>query len=158
MSNVERTANAESLTDFILMMFRTNNLTVGWGDRLVAPVGLTSARWQVMGAVVAAERPQPVAWLARDLGASRQNIQRIVNDLEKEGLVVFAPNPHHRRAHLVVLTDKGMQTFDNTVRLYNPRINELSVGFSIEDIQTAYRVMTELRRRLEGEENVAEQA
>ena len=158
MSNVERTANAESLTDFILMMFRTNNLTVGWGDRLVAPVGLTSARWQVMGAVVAAERPQPVAWLARDLGASRQNIQRIVNDLEKEGLVVFAPNPHHRRAHLVVLTDKGMQTFDDTVRLYNPRINELSVGFSIEDIQTAYRVMTELRRRLEGEENVAEQA
>ena len=158
MSNIERTANAESLTDFILMMFRTNNLTVGWGDRLVAPVGLTSARWQVMGAVVAAERPQPVAWLARDLGASRQNIQRIVNDLEKEGLVVFAPNPHHRRAHLVVLTDKGMQTFDDTVRLYNPRINELSVGFSIEDIQTAYRVMTELRRRLEGEENVAEQA
>ena len=158
MSNIERTANAESLTDFILMMFRTNNLTVAWGDRLVAPVGLTSARWQVMGAVVAAERPQPVAWLARDLGASRQNIQRIVNDLEKEGLVVFAPNPHHRRAHLVVLTDKGMQTFDDTVRLYNPRINELSVGFSIEDIQTAYRVMTELRRRLEGEENVAEQA
>lgn len=158
MSNIERTANAESLTDFILMMFRTNNLTVAWGDRLVAPVGLTSARWQVMGAVVAAERPQPVAWLARDLGASRQNIQRIVNDLEKEGLVVFAPNPHHRRAHLVVLTDKGMQIFDDTVRLYNPRINELSVGFSIEDIQTAYRVMTELRRRLEGEENVAEQA
>ena len=158
MSNIERTANAESLTDFILMMFRTNNLTVAWGDRLVAPVGLTSARWQVMGAVVAAERPQPVAWLARDLGASRQNIQRIVNDLEKEGLVGFAPNPRHRRAHLVVLTDKGMQTFDDTVRLYNPRINELSVGFSIEDIQTAYRVMTELRRRLEGEENVAEQA
>ena len=158
MSNIDRTANAEALTDFILMMFRTNNLAVGWGDRLVAPVGLTSARWQVMGAVVAAERPQPVAWLARDLGASRQNIQRIVNDLEKEGLVVFAPNPHHRRAHLVVLTDKGTQTFDDTVRLYNPRINELSVGFSIKDIQTAYRVMTELRRRLEGEENVAEQA
>jgi DNA-binding MarR family transcriptional regulator len=158
MSNIERTATAEALTHFILMMFRTNNLTVGWGDRLVAPLGLTSARWQVMGAVVAAERPQPVAWLARDLGASRQNIQRIANDLEKEGLVAFAPNPHHRRAHLVVLTDKGTQTFDDSARLYNPRVNELSVGFPIEDIQTAYRVMTELRRRLEGEENVEEQA
>lgn len=157
MSNINRTANAEALTDFVLMMFRTNNLSVGWGDRLVAPLGLTSARWQVLGAVVAAERPQPVAWLARDLGASRQNIQRIVNDLEKEGLVVFAPNPHHRRAHLVVLTDKGTQTSDAAIRLYNPKINELSVGFSIEDVQTAYRVMTELRRRLE-EENVEEQA
>ena len=158
MSNIERTATAQALTDLILMMFRTNNLTVAWGDRLVAPLGLTSARWQVLGAIVAAERPQPVAWLARDLGASRQNIQRIVNDLEKEGLIVFAPNPHHRRAHLVVLSDKGIQTYDSAIPLYNPRINELSVGFSIDDIQTAYRVMTELRRRLEGEENVEEQA
>lgn len=158
MSDIGRTANAESLTDFILMMFRTNNLALGWGDRLVASLGLTSARWQVLGAIVAAERPQPVAWLARDLGASRQNIQRIVNDLEKEGFVAFAPNPHHRRAHLVVLTDKGRQTFDGAIRLYNPEVNELSVGFLIEDIQTAYRVMAELRRRLEGEENVEKQA
>jgi hypothetical protein len=34
-----------------------------------------------------ADRPQPVAWLARDLGAYRQNVQRIVNDLHREGLV-----------------------------------------------------------------------
>ena len=158
MGAIDRTASAEALTDFILMMFRTNNLTVGWGDRLVAPLGLTSARWQVLGAIVAAERPQPVAWLAHDLGASRQNIQRIVNDLEKEGLVGFAPNPRHRRAHLVVLTSKGIQTYDETARLYNPKANELSNGFSIEDIHTAYRVMTELRRRLEGEVDVEEQA
>lgn len=158
MSDIERTAVAEALTDFILTMYRANNLTLGWGDRLVAPLGLTSARWQILGAIVAMERPQPVAWLARDLGASRQNIQRIANDLAKEGLVVFAANPHHRRAQLVVLTDKGRQTFDATIRLYNPRINELSHGLSIEDVQTAHRVMSELRRRLEGEENVEEQA
>jgi len=158
MSDIERTAVAEALTDFILTMFRASNLTQGWGDRVVAPLGLTSARWQILGAIVATERPQPIAWLARDLGASRQNIQRIVNDLVKEGLVVFAANPHHRRAQLVVLTAKGRQTFDTTIRLYNPRINELSDGFSIEDVQTAHRVMSELRHRLEGEEDVEEQA
>jgi DNA-binding MarR family transcriptional regulator len=47
---------------------------------------------------VGAERPQPVAWLARNLGANRQNVQRIVNDLHKEGLVAFENNPHHRRS------------------------------------------------------------
>ena len=26
------------------------------------------------------ERPQLIAWLARDMGANRQNVQRIVND------------------------------------------------------------------------------
>ena len=39
-------------------------------DRLVAPLGLTSARWQILGAIVQADRSQPVAWLARDLGAA----------------------------------------------------------------------------------------
>ena len=56
----------------------------------------------ILGAIVAAESPQPVAWLARNMGANRQNVQRIINDLEREGLVTFAPNPHHRRAQLIV--------------------------------------------------------
>src|SRR5215471_13235712 len=112
MRKAKRTPAGSALTDLILDLFRLNSRMLTSGDRLVAGLGLTSARWQILGAVVAAERPQPVAWLARDLGANRQNIQRIVNDLEREGLTAFEPNPHHRRAPLVVLTDKGKQAFD----------------------------------------------
>ncbi|HTO64073.1 MAG TPA: MarR family winged helix-turn-helix transcriptional regulator, partial [Bradyrhizobium sp.] len=93
-------------------MFRLTSLLLTAGDRLVAGLGLTSARWQILGAIVAAERPQPVAWLARDMGANRQNVQRIINDLQKDGLVAFEVNPHHRRAQLVVLTDKGGRAFE----------------------------------------------
>ncbi|RWN00056.1 MAG: MarR family transcriptional regulator [Mesorhizobium sp.] len=153
-----RTLAGEALTDLILGLFRVNNLTLTWGDRLVAPLGLTSARWQILGAIVAAERPQPVAWLARDLGANRQNVQRIVNDLAKEGLVRFEPNPHHRRAQLVVLTDKGQQTYDAAIGLYDPRVNRLAEGFPIEDLETAGRVMKALRKKFEGEENTEEQS
>ncbi len=152
-----RTQTGDALTDLILGLFRVNNLTLAWGDRLVAPLGLTSARWQILGAIVAADRPQPVAWLARDLGANRQNIQRIVNDLAKEGFVTFELNPHHRRAQLVVLTEKGRQTFDEAIRLYDPRVNALADGLSIKDITTTRRVMTALRIKLEGEERVEEQ-
>ncbi|SDJ96088.1 DNA-binding transcriptional regulator, MarR family [Mesorhizobium muleiense] len=144
------------MTDLILTMFRVNNLTLTWGDRLVAPLGLTSARWQILGAIVAAERAQPVAWLARDLGANRQNVQRIVNDLAKEGLVSFAPNPHHRRAQLVALTDKGRQTFDAAIRLYAPRVEALAEGLALKDIEAARSVMTMLRQKLEGDENAQE--
>jgi hypothetical protein len=38
---------------------------------------LTSARWQILGAIISAERPQPVAWIARDLGANRQNVPTV---------------------------------------------------------------------------------
>jgi hypothetical protein len=59
------------------------------GDRLVVGLGLTSAGWQVLGTIVAGDRPQPVAWLARDMGANRQNVQRIVNDLAQEAMSTF---------------------------------------------------------------------
>jgi len=115
----------------------------------VARLGLTSARWQILGAVVQAERPQPVAWLARDLGANRQNVQRIVNDLHAEGLVAFEANPHHRRAQLVVLTDKGRRTFDAAMALQAPWVSGLSAGLAIKDLQTVHRVVTALRKKLE---------
>ncbi len=93
--------DGDAVTDLILDLFRLNSLLLTAGDRLVARLDLTSARWQILGAIVAAERPQPVAWLARDLGANRQDVQRIINDLHRDGHVAFQANPHHRRAQLV---------------------------------------------------------
>ena len=150
MQNDERTLAGEALSSLILDLFRLNGLLLTSGDRLVAPLGLTSARWQILGAIVGAERPAPVAWLARDLGANRQNVQRIVNDLLTEELVMLEANPHHRRAHLVVLTDKGQRTFDAAMRLQAPWINGLSDGLAVEDLETGRRVVITLRMKLEG--------
>ena len=154
----KRTPAGDALTSLMLDLFRFNSLLLTAGDRLVACLGLTSARWQVLGAIVAAERPQPVAWLARDLGANRQNVQRIINDLHREGLIAFEANPHHRRAQLVVLTDKGKQTFEAAMRLQAPWINGLSAGLSLKDIETVGRVVMALRKKLEGVDEPEERA
>ena len=150
MRSTERTPAADAVTNLVLDLFRVNNLLLAEGDRLVAGLGLTSARWEILGAITYEERPQPVAWLARDLGANRQNVQRIVNDLQKMGFVAFEPNPHHRRAKLVALTAKGKQAFDAAMRLQAPRINKLSEGLSVKDVETTHRVMLALRKRLDG--------
>jgi DNA-binding MarR family transcriptional regulator len=147
----KRTATGEAVTNLILDLFRLNNLLLTAGDRLVSELGLTSARWEILGAIAYAQRPQPVAWLARDIGANRQNVQRIINDLHKAGLVTFEPNPHHRRAQLVVLTDKGKQTFDAAMRLQAPWVNRLSEGLSVKDVETTHRVMLALRQKLDGD-------
>lgn len=150
MRKVKRTPTGDALTDLMLDLFRAMSLLLTAGDRLVAPLGLTSARWQILGAIVSTERPQPVSWLARDLGANRQNVQRIINDLHKDGLVAFATNPHHRRAHLVVLTDKGRRAFEAAMELQAPWVNELADGLLVKDIGTVRRVVTALRMKLEG--------
>jgi DNA-binding MarR family transcriptional regulator len=158
MLKIRRTPAGDALSNFMLDLFRLNSLLLTAGDRLVAGLGLTSARWQILGAIVQAERPQPVAWLARDLSANRQNVQRIINDLHKEGLVAFEANPHHRRAQLVVLTEKGRRTFDAAMALQAPWVNGLSDGLSIKDIETVHRVITSLRKKLERDDEREERS
>lgn len=144
-----RTPAGELLSSIMLDLFRLNSQLLTSGDRLVEGLGLTSARWQMLGAISAAERPQPVAWIARDLGANRQNVQRIVNDLANDGLVRFETNPHHRRAQLVVLTDEGRRAFEAAMRLQAPWVNRLAEGVTVSEIKAAHRVLMKLQVNLD---------
>ena len=82
----EHSSDGEILTGLVLEIFRLNGRLLTAGDRLIADVGLTSARWQVLGAIHYADEPQTVSWLARSMGLTRQAVQRIVNELEVAGL------------------------------------------------------------------------
>lgn len=98
-------ARAAVFTELLLEVFRVNGLLLAAGDDLTRPVGLTSARWQVLG--VAEHGPASVAHVARTMGLSRQSVQVTANGLERDGFITFAENPHHRRAKLLCLTEKG---------------------------------------------------
>ncbi len=151
MTDRQRTAMGSALSLLILDVFRLNGLLLAEGDRLVADLGLTSARWQVLGAIALAETPQPVAWLARSMGLYRQGVQRIVNELKQEGFVAFADNPHHRRAKLVTLTKKGRAAFETADRTQKPWVNRLAKGLNTVDLAATRRVLATLRQRLEEE-------
>ena len=115
-----------ALSALFLDIFRANASLVAAGDQLVAPLGLTSARWQVMGAVAMAPAPQPVAHIARDMGLARQSVQRLVNELLDAGLIDLKKNPHHRRAKLVCLSEKGRGAFDAIHKLPRPWVDRLA--------------------------------
>ena len=145
----EHTDAGAELTGLMLDIFRANGALLSAGDRLVAPLGLTSARWQVLGSIALTDHPLPVAHLARVMGLSRQAVQRVVNDLEGEGFVRFEPNPHHKRAHLVVLTARGQDAYAAAASREAPWANELAGDLAAEEIAAARRVIARLTRRLE---------
>jgi len=95
----------------VIGVFRLNGALLTAGDRLVADLGLTSARWQVLGAAVTAPVPLTVAHIARNMGLTRQTVRTTVRELEASGFVRLAPNPHHQRAHLVVPTPTGSDAY-----------------------------------------------
>jgi DNA-binding MarR family transcriptional regulator len=88
-----------------LAVFRLNGQFLDVAEELARPVGLTAAWWQVLGAVL--NEPLPVAAIARNMGITRQSVQRIADLLVDKGLAEYRPNPAHSRAKLVVPTDAG---------------------------------------------------
>lgn len=152
MKNARHPAHTQAgaeLTALMLEIFRANGALLLEGDRLVADLRLTSARWQVLGSIALSERAQPVSHLARVMGLTRQAVQRVVNDLVAEGLVTFEPNPHHKRARLVVLTEAGRAAYDAAAAREAPWSNGLSNGMALDDIAAARRVLSGLIERLE---------
>ncbi|ARP98129.1 MarR family winged helix-turn-helix transcriptional regulator [Pseudorhodoplanes sinuspersici] len=135
------------LTDLILEIFRTNGRLLAAGDDLVADLGLTSARWQVLGAIALAPERLPVAQIARDMGLTRQAVQRIANDLEAAGLLRFEENPRHQRAQLVLLTPAGRKAFDAAMARQLPWAKNLGATLKADEVETALTVLRTIRER-----------
>jgi DNA-binding MarR family transcriptional regulator len=85
--------------------FRLNGQFLALAEELARPAGLTAAWWQVLGAVLG--EPLTVAGIARDMGITRQSVQRIADILAERGLAGYLPNPAHRRAKLLTPTEAG---------------------------------------------------
>lgn len=131
-----------------LEVFRLNGALIGTGDRLVAPLGLTSARWQVLGAIAQAPEGLPTADIARAMGLTRQSVQRVVDDLAREEMLAFAPNPRHKRAKLVRLTKKGARAFEAASALWAPLAQSILKEATAEGISAACAVLRQMREQL----------
>jgi DNA-binding MarR family transcriptional regulator len=149
-----RTAKGDAATEVVLRTFRANGVLLAAGDRLAADQGLTSARWQVLGAIALAGRSLTVPQIARRMGLARQSVQASVNRLVADGMLEAEPNPDHQRSPLVRLTEVGRARYARLTRLQARWIDELADGIDVSDLATAARVLEELSDRLERSERV----
>ncbi len=143
------TAAGAALTELILETFRFNGALLAAGDGLTRDLGLTSARWQILGAID--DGPLPVAQIARNMGLTRQAVQRVANDLAAEDFVAFAHNPDHQRAKLVHLTDKGRHALDEVSRRQTAWANRIAMCVDAADLETATTAVRVLRAALEAD-------
>jgi DNA-binding MarR family transcriptional regulator len=132
----------------VLGTFRANGGFLAAGDLLAAAEGLTSARWQVLGAMDLARRPLTVSQIARRMGLTRQSVQATVNRLLDEALVETDENPDHRRSPLIRLTELGSAKCVRLDRRQASWINALSAGLDVAELATTGRILHELIDRL----------
>ncbi len=149
MKILNHTSSGEVATHLILAIFRVNGLLLAAGDRLTGELGLTSARWQVMGALEG--EALTVAQIARNMGLKRQSVQRLVDILADENIVAFEPNPRHRRAKLVRLTEIGLHKYQQISQIQVHWINDLSNDLDTETLTRAVELLREFEALLQAE-------
>jgi DNA-binding MarR family transcriptional regulator len=114
------------------------------GEAIARTVGQTQARWQVLSAASAA--PHTVPQIARVLGVTRQNVQRIADLLVEEGSAQYADNPDHRASPHLVLTRRGRATLETLTKAASGYHARLARKLSPSDVVAIQRG---LRRLLE---------
>lgn len=135
--------------DLVRAIFRLNGLLLADGDRMAEGVGLTSARWKVIGIVALTSAGVTVPGIARALGQSRQAVQRITDVMQTDGLVRYEINPRHKRSSLVQLTDHGQQVYNELRSVQDPWAIGHTEDASVEELESALRLMQRLINRME---------
>lgn len=138
-----------ALTGLVIEVFRLNGDLLAAGDALVGDLGLSSARWQVLGAIALSPVPLPVAHIARNMGLTRQSVQRVVDDMRTDGLVRLEPNPHHRRAMLVAMTEPGEAAYAAASERQEGWADALAAGLPPDAIEAAAALLRTLQQRLD---------
>lgn len=135
------------LSGVALTVFRLNGQFLSIAEDMARPVGLTAAWWQVLGAVL--NEPLPVAGIAREMGITRQSVQRIANLLVAEGLAEYLPNPAHRRAKLVRPTGAGREAVARIDPAHAQVANKLADELGIDDFRETLDTLARLSDALD---------
>ena len=115
-----------------------------YGETIARTVGQTQARWQVLSA--ASADPHTVPQIARVLGVTRQNVQRIADLLVEEGSAEYRDNPDHRASPHLLLTRRGRATLEQLTKAASGDHARLARELSSSDVASIQRG---LRRLLE---------
>jgi len=143
------TSEGELLTDIILKTFKLNGLLITEGDQLIQTLGVSSARWKVLGALSESDHAMTVPDIARMMGQSRQAVQRLVNEMKQEGLIETQVNPAHKRSKQLLLTANGRQMYTSIMYKYTPWINTLGDEFTSNELALTASVLLKLINQLE---------
>lgn len=145
---MKHTAEGSLFTNIILEIFKLNGLLVNEGDKLIKELGLSSARWKVLGALSQTQHPLTVPSIARIMGQTRQAVQRLSNEMKKDGLLETEINPNHKRAKYLKLTKKGKEVCALLEDKQVPWANSIAKGFDTKDLELSYKILREIIEQL----------
>ena len=134
----------DDITDIVIAVFRLNGTLLEAGDKLTEPFGVTSARWQVMGAIALNAKPLTIPRIAEYMGVSRQAVLKQIKLMAADGLVHQQANESHKRADLWSLTATGDAKYADIMATQRLQVTAWRGGLSQSEIQECTRVLASM--------------
>jgi MarR family transcriptional regulator for hemolysin len=117
-------------------------------DRRLEPFGLTEATWLPLLHIARAEIPMRQNELAASLSLDGSSVVRLIDALEKAGLVERREESADRRAKTLALTSHGRRTVAKVEAVSLEIRSAVLGGVSDEDLAIAFRSLASIRDRL----------
>lgn len=144
-----RPTQSEVLTEIMLEIFRLNARLLEMGNQMVAPLGMTSARWQVLGALALSGEAMSCPQIAAAMGISRQGAQKQLNLALNDQLLTVYENQRNLRSPLYEITPAGHEAYSKAMGLQASWSKALSRGITLSDWQNTLSVLREFDARLQ---------
>jgi MarR family transcriptional regulator, transcriptional regulator for hemolysin len=127
-------------------------LTNAWKaalDRRLKPLGLSRSKWMLMVALYKDGEGISQRTLAQRLGIEGPSLVRLLDRMERDGLVERRAVDNDRRVKAIHLSRKGQSQLE-TIRTIAAQLRqELMAGLPSADVDTAMAVLAHIRSKAE---------
>lgn len=142
-----RPAEQQLFATSAVTTFKLNGQFLAIAEELARPAGITVAWWMVLGAVL--REPLPVAGIAREMGITRQSVQRVADLLVDKGFAEYRPNPSHKRAKLVAVTPAGRAAVERINPQHAAYAKRLAAELGVDAMRDIAAALTRLSAALD---------
>ncbi|HEY4031580.1 MAG TPA: MarR family transcriptional regulator [Caulobacteraceae bacterium] len=116
----------------------------------IRPTGHTMARWESLFLVAFSDHALTQGELARLLNVEGPTLVRMLDVLQKEGLIDRRQSEIDRRVTTNAITAKGRQAIDDIMGVTNSLRAEVLQGLDPEELAVALKVLGQIIERIDG--------
>ncbi|PSB15241.1 MarR family transcriptional regulator [filamentous cyanobacterium CCP1] len=145
--SVDRTPAGQAIEDLIIEIVATFFLLRAEGMRIGVVSSSGEGYWSVLR-LLKVNGAQTVPQIARYRYVPRQSVQKLANEMLKDGVIEFVNNPAHRRSKLMRLTPKGETVFAELSDRIALLSETLAAQKNVDQLQDAVDIVKQLHQQL----------
>ena len=136
----------------VTSLMRVHQVLTQQADRVLAPIELTFARYELLVRLYFREGALPLNQLGKQLQIHQTSITSLVDRLEKQGLIERVPHPTDRRSTLARITPAGRVLTGKAINLLNSELYR-DLGLPGDEARLLIGLLMKMRRSWNDIEN-----